>query len=218
MKPTHPRFKDLEGQTFGRLTAKSVAGKNKQGFYLWECHCECGSTAIVQSSTLIGGKSRSCGCLARELTAERFTKHGHTRQRSESPEYRIWKGMIARCENPNRRDYPHYGGRGVNVCGRWRESFDAFLADMGPRPSRQHSIERIDNKGDYEPGNCCWETRKQQQRNKRNNHILEHWGQKKTLTEWSEITGIKAATLRHRVSSYGWSAERALTTPVRGGL
>lgn len=122
--------------------------------------------------------------------------------------------MQTRCHNPNSEDYPNYGGRGIRVCERWRTDFAAFLADMGPRPSSRHSIDRFPNQdGNYEPGNCRWATAKEQQNNRRNNNFLTHAGLTLTITEWSLRTGLSRQTILHRLKR-GQSVSRALTEPV----
>lgn len=117
---------------------------------------------------------------------------------SRSPEYKSWQGMIDRCHNPNGQRFVSYGGRGIKVCGLWRESFSAFLADVGTRPTPKHSIDRIDNDGDYEPSNCRWALREEQLRNTRRNIFMEHDGRRMVLTDWASETGINFYTLRSR--------------------
>ena len=130
-----------------------------------------------------------------------------------SPMYRAWCTMVARCYNPKNISYRRYGGRGVRVWRQWL-TFERFLADMGHRPSSGHSIHRINNDGDYEPGNCKWATAKEQARNRRNNRFLEFKGQRASLVEWSEISGINQRTLETRLNR-AWTVERTLTQPVR---
>jgi hypothetical protein len=120
--------------------------------------------------------------------------------------------MIARCEDPNNNRFFLYGGRGIRVCERWRSSFAAFREDMGEPPQRGMSLDRIDSEGNYEPTNCRWATAKQQQRNRRNNHTFEYNGERLTVTEWAERTGIAMSALLKR-RSLGWSVERTLTEP-----
>jgi hypothetical protein len=132
---------------------------------------------------------------------------------SNTREYRIWNSMRQRCNNPSAKQYDSYGGRGIRVCERWNE-FSAFIADMGFRPSRQLSLERIDNDGDYCPENCRWATKTQQQRNTRWCHLLTYNGKTRCVTEWAEVVGIHRNTIHHRLH-LGWSTERALTAPLR---
>lgn len=132
---------------------------------------------------------------------------------SSLPEYDVWAAMICRCKNPNSQSYPRYGGRGISVCARWT-SFAAFYEDVGPRPSAQHSIGRKDNDGNYEPSNCRWETRAEQNNNKRTSRFIEFEGDRLTLSEWAVRIGISPGALRVRLYVLGWSLERALTTPA----
>ncbi len=130
-------------------------------------------------------------------------------------EYRLWKGMIHRCHNTNAPNYPQYGGRGICVCERWRNSLEAFLADMGERPSMEHSLDRYpDQNGNYEPGNVRWATHQQQQRNIRSNVNLTLNGETLCLSEWAARTGINDSTIADRLRK-GWTTEQALTTPPR---
>jgi hypothetical protein len=138
--------------------------------------------------------------------------HGLTK----TPEFRSWQHLRARCYTPTDAKFASYGARGITVCDRWRESFENFLADMGPKPSPRHSIDRKDNDGPYSPDNCRWATNYEQSLNKRNNRRLTLHGETLTLSEWEQRTGISQDTIGARLRS-GWSADRALTTPVDTG-
>lgn len=128
------------------------------------------------------------------------------------PEYEIWCGMRQRCCNPKSKAYRHYGARGIKVCDRWSD-FWTFKADMGPRPSAIHTLERIDNDGDYEPGNCCWATMKEQSNNRRSTRVVEYRGALMSLKAATEISGVDYNTVHHRIAS-GWEVTRAIETPV----
>ena len=155
----------LAGQRFGRLSALSAWRRGRD--IAWRCKCDCGAETFVITERLQSGETRSCGCLARELLRTRKTTHGM----SKSDEHRCWRGMKKRCLNENFRFYYRYGGRDITICDRWLHSFENFFADMGVRPSKLHSIDRIDNNGNYEPSNCRWVTQEQQCQNKSSNKL-----------------------------------------------
>lgn len=161
------RFKDLTGKRFGRLTAQWPAGK-RIGSIVWLCLCDCGKLKLVGLVKLTSGNTRSCGCLQREC---RIT-HGHSgvAGQKRSPEYLAWANMIQRCTNPKYPQWKDYGGREITVCPQWRESFAAFLKDVGFRPNPNLTIDRENNDGNYEPGNVRWVTRKVQSNNQRRSH------------------------------------------------
>lgn len=167
-------FDNIANQRFGRLIAKERIGKK------WLCACDCGGEKMINPSNLKRRLTKSCGCLNRELTSQRSTRPFQWRK---IPEYKIWQGIIQRCENQNDKDYKNYGGRGIRVCDVWH-AFDCFLSDMGPRPSNEFSIDRIDVNGNYEQNNCRWATRTEQARNKRNNLIVEINGRRGCLVEF----------------------------------
>lgn len=174
---------------------------------MWRCQCDCGKISVVYQYHLLHGHTKSCGCMSR-------ITHGLT----NSPEYRAWGNMKERCYNPKHPGYKDYGGRGIKVCQRWLDSFTAFLKDMGERPGPDHSIDRIDNSGNYTPKNCRWATRAEQLNNTRRNCMFTHNGETRTLAQWvaqwSDETNIPTGILRNRILQ-GWSVEDALTKPVR---
>lgn len=204
----HPHARNLAGSVFGRLTALRPVGVDKRRHVLWECRCACGETAIIPSLSLTTKNTQSCGCYRRETVRT----HG---QSGSSPNptrtWRIWQGMKQRCGNSNNPDYANYGGRGITVCAEWIGSFEVFLADMGPCPSTQHSIDRKDNNGPYSPGNCRWATKAEQEHNKRTNHFITWNGQTFCVTEWAERLSMPLGTLFGRIAK--WGPERALSTP-----
>jgi hypothetical protein len=167
---------DIAGVRFGRLVAMGPMSRISSRERLWVCRCDCGADAEVRAGALVAGRQVSCGCLQSERTAARnvaAARHGHASKDGASPEYKAWGGIKRRCYNPSDREFHNYGGRGITVCDRWRDSFDAFLADVGTRPSPRHSIDRIDNDRGYEPGNVRWATRETQERNKRTTRLCQ---------------------------------------------
>lgn len=143
-------------------------------------------------------------------------RHGHTVGYKESPEYIAWKAMRARCERPSAISYRHYGERGIRVCPEWRASFEAFLRDMGLKPSPKHSLERLDRLGHYEPRNVVWATNYEQRRNLSTNRMLTIFGATRCLTDWASQAGIVPSTLSRRLAK-GWSPAEAVTTPPEPG-
>lgn len=151
-----PAALPLQGRRFGRLLVVERDGSTPGGFVAWACRCDCGARTVVRSTYLASGHTTSCGCAAPE-------KHGQW----GTPEYTAWSGARGRCMNEKDSSYRHYGGRGITMCAQWTSSFPAFLADMGPRPSPGHSLDRMNNDGNYEPGNCRWATGSEQHANRR---------------------------------------------------
>lgn len=205
--------KDITGQRFGRLVALGPIGRYREKTIVWLCQCDCGDRISVDGVSLRGGNTQSCGCLCRERAAFANTTHGM----SCNPLYTIWVHLIDRCCNPNAKYWVNYGGRGITVDGSWRHDFQVFFNDVSKLPhyrEKGYSLDRIDNDGNYEPGNIKWSTRSEQMRNTRSNHLLTHNGKTQTIVEWAEEIDMKPQTLRARLG-YGWTAERALTTPLR---
>ena len=202
-------LKDISGQTFGRWLVVDRAGAE----FAWNCICACGTRRKVFTSALKGGYSKSCGCLTREVASVRAKTMNRTHGKSSTPVYRVYRSMLDRCNNANTPNFSEYGGRGIKVCDRWAKDFAAFSADMGPRPDGC-SIDRVDNDKGYEPGNCRWATRKEQNRNTRRNKVLDHNGKSLCIAEWAEVTGIHEAIIRQRLT-LGWTVERVLTEPAK---
>lgn len=199
---------DRVGQRFGRLTVIEYAGNKR-----WLCRCDCGNPATVRTANLRHGTTMSCGCYRRQINAAQTPPSHRTHGLSRTPEYKTWKRMRNRCTNPACNEFPLYGGRGIKGEDRW-QAFENFYADMGPRPSAKHSIDRYpDQNGNYGPNNCRWATAKEQARNLRVNRLITFNGDTKTLAEWAEINGWQPDCISQRLDKLGWSVERALTTP-----
>jgi hypothetical protein len=193
------------GDRFGRwVVASDEPHYPKPKRTYWLCRCACGTEDIILYNNLRRGQSKSCGCLAERIK----TTHGMTK----TPEWDIWSAMRGRCNNPGDKRFADYGGRGIKVDDSWRD-FSNFYRDMGPRPTPDHSLDRINNDGNYEPGNVRWATRKEQQRNRAITAVVEWRGETKPVAEWAEILGMEYQTLSCRLRR-GWSVERAMSHPV----
>lgn len=188
-----PKYIDRTGERYGRLTLKERV-ENKGHHAAYRAICDCGNEITMLVEHLQSGHTQSCGCLRRELQ----TTHGATSEGRTIPEYSAWYNAKRRCHYPNHPSFKSYGGRGITMCEEWRNDFVAFFRALGPRPPG-HSLGRIDNNKGYAPGNCRWETRKQQQRNRRINRYLEYAGTRQTLTEWAETIGVPYQTLQYRL-------------------
>lgn len=209
--PNHHRSKDLTGRRFGRLVVTAYTGRRGHNSS-WNCCCDCGTIMNSLGSNLLSGHTASCGCLKDELIAKLNVTHGLTK----SPWKRvvqIWHAMIRRCTKQASKNHHRYGGRGILVCERWLV-VENFLADMGMPPTAQHEIDRIDNDGNYEPGNCRWATRKEQTRNSSANHRLTFDGRTQCIAEWADELGISYTTISGRLQR-GWTDQEALSIPVR---
>lgn len=202
-------MEDITGRSFDAWTALRFIEGSGSKHPKWKCVCKCGNVRDIDYYALTGGRTRSCGCLRQKLIGEKTRTHGKARTKI----YSIWVGIITRCCNPNTPNFCDYGGRGITVCDRWRNSFENFYSDMGERP-RGMSIERIDNDAGYSPENCKWATRAEQSRNRRNNRRLTLNGETRCLAEWSKITGLNPITITSRLKR-GWSEERALTEKLK---
>lgn len=206
----NPEVKNLAGQRFGRLTVIRFLGVTEKHHALWECRCDCTGTKTVTTGKLTRGHVMSCGCLEKEVRGSHWRTHGM----SHSPEHLAWLGMKRRCLNPKIHNFADYGGRGIQVCERWKDSFENFYADMGQRPTPKHSLDRKDVNGPYDKENCRWATKKEQSRNRRDNTRVPFRDENLTIAEWAERIGCDGQVISKRLQA-GWSIERALTTPLR---
>lgn len=199
------RAKDIAGQRFGMLVAvKRLPNKlpYKQAYWLFKC--DCGDDYRQWGYIVWSGRTKSCGCLrSAQVAAGLHTKHGMTK----APEYRSWTSMKARCLTTTNAAYYQYGGNGIALHRQWVESFEAFFADMGKKPSPKHSLDRINNKRGYFPDNCRWATKTQQVRNRNLTIYVVHLGRKKPLAAWCDELALPYGTVHHRYQT-GCRGER----------
>lgn len=195
------------GQVFGKLTALECLGGNARGHFSYRFRCDCGNETVARISHVKSGQIKGCGC-----SVGRTTKHGHWIGDEPTPEWLAWHTAKNRCTNPNNQAWGDYGGRGIRMCDRWLNDFGAFIADMGPRPSPKHSLDRVNNSLGYEPGNCAWRTRIEQSRNRRDNRMVEYDGRRVCVTEAMEIAGspVRIDVVVKRLNA-GWRVDDALT-------
>ena len=209
---------DLRGLRFGLLTvlgrSDTVRLPGGSSQRMWRCVCDCGpEPRDCPTHNLMSGNSKSCGCVRKPAPTTTHGEGGYG-EGKRTLEYNSWGSMKSRCNDANNPAYSRYGGRGITVCDRWRNSYEDFLADMGRRPTPQHSLDRINNNGNYEPGNCRWATQSEQCRNTRYNAIITAHGKSLCVTEWAEITGVKRHTLYKNVMN-GLKGEDALSIQAR---
>jgi hypothetical protein len=195
------------GQRWGNWTLVAYESRSR-----WLAKCVCGTEKSVAIAHVRSGKCHSCGCLPRR--GKTPTKYDPDRTTREIPEYEVWSSMLKRCYTPSSSHYDEYGGRGITVCTEWCDSFEAFLAYVGRRPSAAHSIDRIEVNGHYEPGNVRWATKVQQMRNTRRTHWITHEGKRLSMAEWAERVGLPAHVIKLRLRR-GWSVRDALFKPLR---
>ena len=201
---------NLVNQKYGRaLVIKRV--ENKGRYVRWLCKCECGNEFVALTQHLRSGAVQSCGCLRKDIAIKKSktinTKHGKHKTRL----YKIWAAIKGRCYNQNNESYKNYGARGITICKEWENNYSAFETwanDNGYNDTL--TIDRIDVNGNYEPSNCRWATRQEQQNNRRVNHYIEYQGEKRTVAEWARKLGIKKNTLDGRINK-GWPIERAFS-------
>jgi hypothetical protein len=193
-----PQREDLTGQRFGRLTVISFNGIGNRRKSMWNCLCDCGNEKVVPLGNLKNGHTKSCGC----YNIEKILERAFTHRLSGTPEHRAWGAMIQRCTNPNDKGFFNWGMRGIEVCERWLHSFENFLEDMGNRPSKNHTLDRIDNDGNYCKENCRWATPKEQARNRRTNVWYEYNGKRMIAMDWAIELGIHRTTLERNIKKY----------------
>lgn len=213
------KFEDISGKTFGRLKVIKPVSEKITSETKFLCECSCGKKKEIVGRSLTKGLTLSCGCYRNERVGETNSTHGATKV-GANPDllemYRIFSNMWSRCTNSSAKNYRDYGGRGINVCSRW-ESFEVFLSDMGERPTKEHSIDRVDNNKGYSPENCRWATWVQQANNKRNNLTVEYQGRTVTVKQLARRLGINYYSLRARITRFGWSVEDAATLGIDRG-
>lgn len=202
------------GRVVKKLTLISRAPTTPKGIF-WLCRCECGTEKWIDSRNL--WKQQSCGCVREAFYASRRQlAHGACVGGHISPEYLAWARMKYRCCNPDNKSFVNYGGRGITVCEEWRRSFQSFYSYVGERPTAMHSLGRIDNNGNYEPGNVRWELPREQARNKRSNRLITFAGETLSIIEWAERANLTYSTLYLRIKR-GWTPEEALANLRKDG-
>ncbi len=194
-----PAKLNLVGQQFGRLivVCQAIRTANVKSPIKWRCRCECGKEIETETGALRSGHTKSCGCLQRDIVAQRCAIHGQL----GTPEYRAWRAMMGRCSIKSNASYSNYGGRGIKVCDRWLE-FDNFRSDMGDRPLGT-TLDRIDTNGNYEPINCRWATKEQQDSNKRTSVHITFEGRTMTISQWGRELSTDPSVLRMRWKKFG---------------
>jgi hypothetical protein len=199
----------------------AVGSGSRGGFTLYRCSCPAQTVKELETWRVRNNYVRSCGCLRTEVQATINRTHGASSGGKSSAEYRLWCSMKERCHRKEHVSYAYYGGRGVTVCQRWRDSFEDFLADVGPHPGKPYTLDRIDNARGYEPGNVRWLTRAEQMRNTRRVIWLEHAGVRWALGEWMRYLGVSRDTIHRRIGKYGRDAviaelltEKGLVAPT----
>jgi len=203
-----PKFIDMAGQKFGRLTAITRGKRLTSGGNMritWLCRCDCGKESVVDSQLLRTGNTKSCGCWNRESARRRQYRHGMNR----TPEYESWCAAKKRCNNPKGHDRVNYGGRGIKMCPEWESSFAAFYLELGPRP-KGYSLDRIDVNRGYEPGNCRWATIDEQSNNRRNCHYVNFEGERMTISQCARRVGVRPMRLRHQLRDLGLPLDGAI--------
>lgn len=209
------RVQKIDQQKFGRWT--TIGPKFLIGHVTFVVvKCDCGTIAVKLYRNIKILASSSCGCFQKEAAAKRKRIHGHAVRNEMTDVYHIWSCMNQRCSNPNNEGYHKYGGRGIRVCDQWQHDFQRFIADMGPRPSPDHSLDRFpDLNGNYEPGNVRWATHRQQNNNRRDTIMIALQGRTQSIQDWAREIGIVSGNTAWQRMRKGWSADAALKTPSK---
>ena len=204
------KIKDLHNKKFGRLKVIKLE-RIKNNRALWLCRCDCGNMCVKASSNLLSNGTKSCGCIHREQLIERNKTHNY----SHTSLYNRWKTMKVRCSDENCVAYKNYGGRGIKVCDEWKNDFMSFYKWAILNGYKEElTIDRINNNGDYEPDNCRWVSRANQNRNFRKNHMITYNNETLCLTDMAKKYNITNKALSYRLQK-GWDIEKALTTPMK---
>jgi len=200
---------EMIGRTFGDWeVVEEVQKRNNKRAFL--CRCRCGKKFVVMGDNLRNRISTQCMSCSSKIKGKKHATHGMTDTRI----FNLWHGMLERCRNPHHNSYKNYGAKGIKVCTRWEESFEAFLADMGEPPTTKHQLDRYpDQKGNYEPGNVRWVTSKEQNNNRSNNVLITFQGEIHSIAEWAELLGVGSGILYWRVAA-GWPVHKVLSTPI----
>lgn len=202
---------DMTGKKFGRYTVLYRVKNDKNGMAMWMCRCDCGTEKVVMGSSLRKGVTVSCGCYHRDKVAQLGTTHGKSHTRL----FHIWQKMKSRCNNPHFKHYKYYGGKGIKLCSEWEHDFTAFETwALNNGYNDNLTIDRIDPLKGYEPSNCRWATRSQQQSHISSCHLYEINGVLHNIAEWCRIYNVPHERTRRRVVDEHWDILKALTTPA----
>lgn len=189
---------NLTGKKYHKLTVLEYSHMERK-YSMWKCKCDCGNIVTIKGASVKCGNTKSCGCLGRGLKSVERNHHGHTSKYSKyNKEYKIWRSMLHRCNNPNNKYYHIYGKKGIKVCERWY-SYINFFKDMGPRPLPEYSLDRIDNNGNYSPENCRWANRNQQNNNKSTSKYLVYNGVTLTQSQWAKLFDITQSSIYYHL-------------------
>lgn len=205
------------GTKFGRLTTIEEVHDPRRGQW-WRCKCDCGTETIVRALALNNNNTRSCGCLFRDRLRVRNFKHGHATRGRASSEFVIWQCARDRCHNPSAKQFHNYGGRGIQMYEPWRTDFASFLEHIGPRPSPQYTLDRINNDKGYEPGNLRWATRAEQARNRTDNCWVEYDGKRMILGDAIALIGISRTAVSDFMKRNRCTAQEAIDRQVKSRL